>query len=170
MEHRSGGGLPRAQPARQPPGEGSLRLGQPWVAPRGKPLPTSLLSLPQVDRTEVVGSCLHPAFSKVFTLEYCFAEAQRLRFEVYDSHGPSGISCQDDDFLGGVECTLGQVGTPSPQEGGGRGGPAGQRSAWAGPEGWCCAAGDRPSGSSGEHPGSAVSMAPFLSRSLTSHF
>ncbi|XP_045044377.2 copine-7 isoform X1 [Desmodus rotundus] len=63
----------------------------------------------QVDRTEVVGSCLHPAFSKVFTLEYCFAEAQRLRFEVYDSHGPSGISCQDDDFLGGVECTLGQI-------------------------------------------------------------
>ncbi|XP_053528201.1 copine-7 [Artibeus jamaicensis] len=63
----------------------------------------------QVDRTEVVGSCLHPTFSKVFTLEYCFSEAQRLRFEVYDSHGPSGLSCQDDDFLGGVECTLGQI-------------------------------------------------------------
>ncbi|KAF6077160.1 copine 7 [Phyllostomus discolor] len=63
----------------------------------------------QVDRTEVVGSCLHPTFSKVFTLEYCFAEAQRLRFEVYDSHGPGSLGCQDDDFLGGVECTLGQI-------------------------------------------------------------
>ncbi|XP_019498151.1 PREDICTED: copine-7 isoform X7 [Hipposideros armiger] len=63
----------------------------------------------QVGRTEVVPSCLHPTFSKVFTLDYYFEEVQKLRFEVYDSHGPSSHSCQDDDFLGGMECTLGQI-------------------------------------------------------------
>uniref|UniRef100_A0A2K6BHT6 Copine 7 n=1 Tax=Macaca nemestrina TaxID=9545 RepID=A0A2K6BHT6_MACNE len=63
----------------------------------------------QVGRTEVVRSSLHPVFSKVFTVDYYFEEVQRLRFEVYDTHGPSGFSCQEDDFLGGMECTLGQV-------------------------------------------------------------
>ncbi|XP_057609879.1 copine-7 isoform X2 [Chionomys nivalis] len=63
----------------------------------------------QVDRTEVVKSSLHPVFSKVFTIDYYFEEVQKLRFEVYDTHGPSGLSCQDDDFLGGMECTLGQI-------------------------------------------------------------
>ncbi|XP_073911562.1 copine-7 isoform X1 [Castor canadensis] len=63
----------------------------------------------QVDRTEVVKSSLHPVFSKVFTIDYYFEEIQKLRFEVYDTHGPSGLSCQDDDFLGGMECTLGQI-------------------------------------------------------------
>ncbi|XP_032245842.1 copine-7 isoform X1 [Phoca vitulina] len=63
----------------------------------------------QVDRTEVVRSSLHPVFSKVFTLDYYFEEVQKLRFEVYDTHGPSSLGCQDDDFLGGMECTLGQI-------------------------------------------------------------
>ncbi|XP_054426244.1 copine-7 [Pteronotus mesoamericanus] len=63
----------------------------------------------QVDHTEVLESCLHPVFSKAFTLEYCFAEAQRLRFEAYDSCGPGSPSCQEGAFLGGVECTLGQI-------------------------------------------------------------
>uniref|UniRef100_M3Y7J6 Copine-7 n=1 Tax=Mustela putorius furo TaxID=9669 RepID=M3Y7J6_MUSPF len=62
----------------------------------------------QVDRTEVVRSSLHPVFSKVFTLDYYFEEVQKLRFEVYDTHGPCSLGCQDDDFLGGMECTLGQ--------------------------------------------------------------
>lgn len=79
----------------------------------------------QVDRTEVVPSCLHPVFSKVFTLDYYFEEVQKLRFEVYDCPGPSGLGCPDDDFLGGMECTLGQVGTvPS-----GRGRPGETRKA-----------------------------------------
>lgn len=65
----------------------------------------------QVDRTEVVRSSLHPVFSKVFTLDYYFEEVQKLRFEVYDTPGPSNLGYQDDDFLGGMECTLGQVGS-----------------------------------------------------------
>ncbi|XP_023560983.1 copine-7 isoform X4 [Octodon degus] len=63
----------------------------------------------QVGRTEVVRSSLNPVFSKVFTIDYCFEEVQRLRFEVYDTHGPSGLACDEDDFLGGMECTLGQI-------------------------------------------------------------
>uniref|UniRef100_A0A7N5PAI6 Copine 7 n=1 Tax=Ailuropoda melanoleuca TaxID=9646 RepID=A0A7N5PAI6_AILME len=70
----------------------------------------------QVDRTEVVRSSLHPVFSKVFTLDYYFEEVQKLRFEVYDTRGPGSLGLQDDDFLGGMECTLGQVGALSPRE------------------------------------------------------
>lgn len=79
-----------------------------WLIRRG---------LLQVDRTEVVKSSLHPVFSKVFTVDYYFEGVQKLRFEVYDTHGPSGLTCQDDDFLGGMECTLGQVSSPSPWKG-----------------------------------------------------
>ncbi len=42
-------------------------------------------------------------------LDYYFEEVQKLRFEVYDIHGTHSIGTRDDDFLGGVECTLGQV-------------------------------------------------------------
>lgn len=73
-----------------------------------KTLLLSLLS--QLDRTEVIKSNLHPVFAKVFSLDYYFEEVQKLRFEVYDIHGTHSIGTRDDDFLGGVECTLGQVG------------------------------------------------------------
>uniref|UniRef100_A0A4X2LP61 Copine 7 n=1 Tax=Vombatus ursinus TaxID=29139 RepID=A0A4X2LP61_VOMUR len=63
----------------------------------------------EVDRTEVIKSSLHPVFSKVFTLDYYFEEVQKLRFEAYDIHGHCSIGSQDDDFLGGMECTLGQI-------------------------------------------------------------
>uniref|UniRef100_A0A8C5HLT5 C2 domain-containing protein n=1 Tax=Gouania willdenowi TaxID=441366 RepID=A0A8C5HLT5_GOUWI len=64
----------------------------------------------ELDRTEVIKSNLHPVFAKVFSLDYYFEEVQKLRFEVYDIHGTHSIGTRDDDFLGGVECTLGQVG------------------------------------------------------------
>lgn len=65
----------------------------------------SLSSCLQVDRTEVIDSCIHPSFSKVFTLDFYFEEVQRLRFELYDIiDGVAGA-----DFLGSVEVTLGQV-------------------------------------------------------------
>ncbi|KAK2085745.1 hypothetical protein P7K49_037045 [Saguinus oedipus] len=70
-----------------------------------------VLGAPQQCSHPVVRSSLHPVFSKVFTVDYYFEEVQKLRFEVYDTHGgPGGLSCQEDDFLGGMECTLGQVG------------------------------------------------------------
>uniref|UniRef100_A0AAQ5X564 C2 domain-containing protein n=1 Tax=Amphiprion ocellaris TaxID=80972 RepID=A0AAQ5X564_AMPOC len=63
----------------------------------------------ELDRTEVIKSNLHPVFGKVFLLDYYFEEVQKLRFEVYDIHGTHSIGTRDDDFLGGVECTLGQI-------------------------------------------------------------
>ncbi|KAJ7428760.1 hypothetical protein WISP_00803 [Willisornis vidua] len=69
----------------------------------------------QVDRSEVIKSNLNPVFAKIFTVDYYFEEVQKLRFEVYDSHGHAGVGTHDDDFLGGMECTVGQVspGTPT---------------------------------------------------------
>lgn len=68
----------------------------------------------QVDRSEVIRSNLNPVFAKIFTVDYYFEEVQKLRFEVYDSHGHAGVGTHDDDdFLGGMECTVGQV-SPCP--------------------------------------------------------
>ncbi|XP_028254723.1 copine-4 isoform X1 [Parambassis ranga] len=62
----------------------------------------------EVDRTEVIRSCVNPTYSKVFTLDFYFEEVQRLRFELYDiNSGYNGL--KEADFLGSVECTLGQI-------------------------------------------------------------
>lgn len=62
----------------------------------------------QVDRTEVIRSSISPVFSKVFTVDYYFEEVQRLRFELHDiSSNHNGL--KEADFLGAMECTLGQV-------------------------------------------------------------
>ncbi|KAM8827038.1 copine-4 isoform X1 [Synchiropus splendidus] len=62
----------------------------------------------EVDRTEVIRSCVNPTFSKVFTLDFYFEEVQRLRFELLDCNS-SHNGLKEDDFLGSVECTLGQI-------------------------------------------------------------
>lgn len=62
----------------------------------------------QVDRTEVIRSSSSPVFSKIFLVDYYFEEVQRLRLELHDiSSGNNGL--RDADFLGAMECTLGQV-------------------------------------------------------------
>ncbi|XP_058504789.1 copine-4 isoform X1 [Solea solea] len=62
----------------------------------------------EVDRTEVMRSCVNPNYSKVFTLDFYFEEVQRLRFELFDvNSGYNGL--READFLGSVECTLGQI-------------------------------------------------------------
>ncbi|KAJ8290816.1 hypothetical protein GJAV_G00017890 [Gymnothorax javanicus] len=62
----------------------------------------------EVDRTEVIRSCIHPTFSKVFTVDFYFEEVQRLRYELYNiSSNHNGL--KDADFLGAMECTLGQI-------------------------------------------------------------
>lgn len=72
----------------------------------------------QVDRSEVIRSNLNPVFAKIFTVDYYFEEVQKLRFEVYDSHGHAGVGTHDDDdFLGGMECTVGQVSPRPPPRG-----------------------------------------------------
>ncbi|XP_061573714.1 copine-4 isoform X1 [Cololabis saira] len=62
----------------------------------------------EVDRTEVLRSCVNPSYSKVFTLDFYFEEVQRLRFELYDINS-SHNGLREADVLGSVECTLGQI-------------------------------------------------------------
>ncbi|TNN85826.1 Copine-4 [Liparis tanakae] len=62
----------------------------------------------EVDRTEVIRSSSMPVFSKILLVDYYFEEVQRLRFELHDiSSGNNGL--RDADFLGAMECTLGQI-------------------------------------------------------------
>uniref|UniRef100_A0A8C1MSL3 Copine IVa n=1 Tax=Cyprinus carpio TaxID=7962 RepID=A0A8C1MSL3_CYPCA len=62
----------------------------------------------EVDRTEVIRSCLNPTFSKVFTLDFYFEEVQRLRYELY-AISSSHNGMREVDCLGAMECTLGQI-------------------------------------------------------------
>ena len=61
-----------------------------------------------MDRTEIIRSSINPVFSKVILVDFYFEEVQRLRFELHDiSSAHNGL--RDTDFLGAMECTLGQV-------------------------------------------------------------
>lgn len=107
--HPSAWYVPSLHPPSQDP---PSHIPHPCVSP-GTPRPCA--NPTQVDRSEVIKSNLNPVFAKIFTVDYYFEEVQKLRFEVYDSHGQAGVGTHDDDFLGGMECTVGQVslGTPT---------------------------------------------------------
>lgn len=59
-------------------------------------------------RTEMILNCLNPKFAKKFVIDYYFEMVQRLRFCVYDIDNNT-YDLGDDDFLGELECTLGQI-------------------------------------------------------------
>ncbi|XP_076617891.1 copine-3-like [Chaetodon auriga] len=59
-------------------------------------------------RTEMILNCLNPKFAKKFVIDYYFEMVQRLRFCVYDIDNDT-YDLGDDDFLGELECTLGQI-------------------------------------------------------------
>ncbi|XP_051737595.1 copine-3 isoform X2 [Ctenopharyngodon idella] len=62
----------------------------------------------EVDRTERIKNCLNPKFAKKFVVDYYFELVQKLRFGVYDIDNKT-IDLSDDDFLGELECSLGQI-------------------------------------------------------------
>jgi len=62
----------------------------------------------QIGRTENIKNSLSPEFSRAFGLDYYFEEIQQLLFAVYDMDN-STPQVSDDDFLGQIECTLGEV-------------------------------------------------------------
>ena len=62
----------------------------------------------QHGRTENIKNSLNPQFAKAFEVDYYFEEVQKLRFAVYDLDNKTP-ELSDDDFLGEVECTMGQV-------------------------------------------------------------
>lgn len=59
-------------------------------------------------RTEKVQNCLSPKFAKKFVIDYYFEIVQKLKFGIYDIDNKT-IDLSDDDFLGQLEVTLGQV-------------------------------------------------------------
>ncbi|XP_076312268.1 copine-5-like [Tachypleus tridentatus] len=59
-------------------------------------------------RTEMIKDTLNPDFVKKFVIDYRFEEVQKLRFEIYDIDSASP-RLQTHDFLGKVECTLGEI-------------------------------------------------------------
>ncbi|ELU11603.1 hypothetical protein CAPTEDRAFT_227478 [Capitella teleta] len=82
-----------------------------------KPSPKS--NFLEYGRTEMIKDSLNPDFVKKFIMDYYFEESQKLRFEMrvistdYDVDSPSS-KLDKHDFLGCLECTLGQiVGSPS---------------------------------------------------------
>lgn len=56
----------------------------------------------------MIRTCINPVYSKLFTVDFYFEEVQRLRFEVHDISS-NHDELKEADFLGGMECTLGQV-------------------------------------------------------------
>lgn len=65
----------------------------------------------QIGRTEKIQNSLNPRFSKTLVIDYYFEMVQKLRFEMYDIDSDN-CTLQDADFLGELECTLGQVSQP----------------------------------------------------------
>ncbi|XP_054924436.1 copine-8-like isoform X2 [Dermacentor andersoni] len=62
----------------------------------------------EVGRTEMIRDCLDPDFVTKFIVDYYFEERQQLMFKVYDVDSRS-VNLQSHDFLGQVNCTLGEV-------------------------------------------------------------
>lgn len=64
-------------------------------------------------RTEVIKNNLNPDFCKSIIIDYFFEEVQKLKFCVYDIDNETS-TLADDDFLGSLECTMGEVVSSSP--------------------------------------------------------
>ncbi|XP_067130750.1 copine-3-like isoform X2 [Centruroides vittatus] len=64
-------------------------------------------------RTEIIKNSLNPDFCKPIKVDYFFEEVQKLKFCVYDIDNET-ITLADDDYLGGLECTMGEVVSSSP--------------------------------------------------------
>ncbi|XP_059176110.1 copine-3-like [Physella acuta] len=67
----------------------------------------------EIGRTENVKNCLDPRFSTSIKVNYYFEEVQKIKIAIYDVDNKT-YTLSDDDFLGQVECTLGQLVSNSP--------------------------------------------------------
>lgn len=67
-----------------------------------------VLSVCQLGRTERLDNTSDPSFSQRLRLDYHFEAVQNLKLAIYDIDN-STSDLGDDDYLGGVEVTLGQV-------------------------------------------------------------
>ncbi|XP_053308893.1 copine-1-like isoform X2 [Spea bombifrons] len=62
----------------------------------------------ELARTERIKNCQSPEFSTKPIIDYYFEKVQSLKFGIYDIDNKS-VNLNDDDYLGGFECTLGQI-------------------------------------------------------------
>ncbi|KAM4692507.1 copine-1-like isoform 3-T6 [Rhinophrynus dorsalis] len=62
----------------------------------------------ELARTERIKNCQSPEFSTKPLIDYYFEKVQSLKFGIYDIDNKS-VNLSDDDYLGGYECTLGQI-------------------------------------------------------------
>lgn len=62
----------------------------------------------EIGRTEKIKNESDPVFSKKFSIDYYFEEAQNLRFKIYDVDNETD-TLKDDDYLGKLKCTLGSI-------------------------------------------------------------
>ncbi|KAM6927916.1 LOW QUALITY PROTEIN: copine-9-like [Xenentodon cancila] len=60
-------------------------------------------------RTEVIDNTLNPDFVRKFVLDFFFEEKQNLRFDVYNVDTRSSNLSKQQDFLGQIFCTLGEI-------------------------------------------------------------
>ncbi len=51
---------------------------------------------------------MNPEFATTIEMDYFFEEVQELKLMVYDLDNATS-SLEDDDYLGGLECCLGEV-------------------------------------------------------------
>ncbi|XP_052084520.1 copine-8-like [Mytilus californianus] len=62
----------------------------------------------ELGRTEIIWNNLNPDFVKKFVMHYYFEQSQKLKFEIYDVDSKSA-DLSKHDFLGRMECTLGEI-------------------------------------------------------------
>uniref|UniRef100_A0A8C4UCQ1 C2 domain-containing protein n=1 Tax=Falco tinnunculus TaxID=100819 RepID=A0A8C4UCQ1_FALTI len=62
----------------------------------------------QLDRTERIQNCQNLDFCKNLVVDCYFEKVQKLKFGVYDTDNKC-FDLSDDDYLGGIKFTLGQV-------------------------------------------------------------
>lgn len=67
----------------------------------------------EIGRTENVKNSLDPKFAKSISVDYYFEEVQKIIVAIYDVDN-STATMADDDFLGQIECTVGQLVSNSP--------------------------------------------------------
>ncbi|XP_046563464.1 copine-3-like isoform X1 [Haliotis rubra] len=67
----------------------------------------------EVGRTENVVNSLDPVFVQPVKVDYYFEQVQKVKVAVYDVDNKSH-TLEDDDFLGQIECTLGQLVSQTP--------------------------------------------------------
>lgn len=63
----------------------------------------------EIGRTEIIWNNLNPNWVKRFRLDYYFEEVQYLKFVIVDVDTEHGTDISKQDFLGSLECTLGEI-------------------------------------------------------------